>query len=351
MKAGPAGHLASRDDPGAHISRRPIRARAIAAGALGSAALLAITAAIALPSASPGSRASAASASASAPAPQATEQRTLVGVAERTLAAQSQTDPGIRRFTGRVGPDLSAALAAAGVPERQGREYVWLLGKAIHIADGLSVDDTFDLVLEREPDGSLGQLLYAGMDRIARADVELMKWTDGKSVIWVNGDGVGGDGSQAMAMPVNGRMSSGFGERFHPILGYARFHAGLDLAVAAGTPIVAAADGKVVSAGWAGGYGRAVMILHGGGLETKYGHMSRIAAHAGAQVRRGDVIGYVGSSGLSTGPHLHFEVTRNGRPVNPLSVKEIRGGPGQLTGEKLVAFQSQLRTLLLAGAS
>jgi murein DD-endopeptidase MepM/ murein hydrolase activator NlpD len=154
-----------------------------------------------------------------------------------------------------------------------------------------------------------------------------------------------------MEMPVNGRLSSGFGERFHPILGYARFHAGLDLAVAAGTPIVAAADGKVASAGWAGGYGRMVAVVHGGGLETKYGHMSRIAAYPGEQVRRGDVIGYVGSSGLSTGPHLHFEVTRNGRPVNPLSVKEIRGGPGQLTGEKLAAFQGQLRALLVAGTS
>jgi murein DD-endopeptidase MepM/ murein hydrolase activator NlpD len=193
-------------------------------------------------------------------------------------------------------------------------------------------------------------LLYAGMDRVARADVELMKWTDGKSVIWVNADGVGGDGSQAMKMPVSGRVSSGFGERFHPILGYERFHAGLDLAAAAGTPIVAAADGKVVSAGWAGGYGRMVMIAHAAGIATKYGHMSRIAAYAGEVVHRGEVIGYVGSSGLSTGPHLHFEVTRNGRPVNPQSVKAIAGGPGQLEGAKLVAFQNELRQILLAGS-
>ena len=135
-------------------------------------------------------------------------------------------------------------------------------------------------------------------------------------------------------MPVNGRVTSGFGERFHPILGYERFHAGLDLAAAAGTPIVAAADGKVVSAGWAGGYGRQVAIVHAGGLETRYGHMSRIAAYAGEAVHRGDVIGYVGSSGLSTGPHLHFEVTRNGRPVNPLSVKAIGGGPGAARGRE-----------------
>jgi murein DD-endopeptidase MepM/ murein hydrolase activator NlpD len=242
-------------------------------------------------------------------------------------------------------------LAAAGVPERQGREYVWLLGKAIHLADELSVDDRFDIVIQRNPDGSLGQLLYAGMDRIARSDVELMKWSDGKNVIWVNADGVGGNGSQKIIMPVSGRLTSGFGERFHPILGYERFHAGLDLAAAAGTPIVAAADGRVVSAGWDGGYGQAVEVAHAAGVKTRYGHMSRIATYVGQVVRRGQVIGYVGSSGLSTGPHLHFEVLKNGHPVNPTSVKEIQGGPGQLQGTKLITFQNELRKLLLAGAS
>jgi murein DD-endopeptidase MepM/ murein hydrolase activator NlpD len=267
-----------------------------------------------------------------------------------TPAVDAAADPTIRRFSGLVGQNLSASLAAAGVPEQQGREYVWLLSKAIHIADGLTVDDKFDLVLQRNPDGSLGQLVYAGMDRVARADIELMKWTDGRSIIWVNADGVGGDASQMIKMPVQGRLTSGFGERFHPILGYERFHAGLDLAAAAGTPIVAAADGKVMSAGWTGGYGQAVEIAHAGGIETKYGHMSRIAAYAGEVVHRGDIIGYVGSTGLSTGPHLHFEVMKNGRPVNPLSVKSIQGGAGQLEGAKLVAFHNELRKMLLVGA-
>jgi murein DD-endopeptidase MepM/ murein hydrolase activator NlpD len=150
-----------------------------------------------------------------------------------------------------------------------------------------------------------------------------------------------------MRMPVSGRVTSRFGERFHPILGYERFHAGVDLGAAAGTPIVAAADGRVVSAGWHGGYGRAVSIAHSGGLETKYGHMSRIAAYPGELVHRGDVIGYVGSSGLSTGPHLHFEVTKNGRAVNPMSVK-MGGGPAQMEGAKLRAIQDELRAVLLA---
>jgi murein DD-endopeptidase MepM/ murein hydrolase activator NlpD len=332
-------NVANREGLGARLRRGHV----LAAGGFVSCAVLATIAAIALPSTTPSSRAVA-----SVPLP----PKTLVSVAQRTLAAsaQSDADPTIRRFSGKVGPDLSASLAAAGVPERQGREYVWLLNKAIRLSDGLTVDDRFDLVIQRNSDGSLGQLLYAGMDRVARADIELMKWTDGRSVIWVNADGVGGDGSQAMRMPVQGHLTSSFGERFHPILGYERFHAGVDLGAAAGTPIVAAADGKVVSAGWSGGYGRAVSIAHAGGIQTRYGHMSRIAAYSGEIVHRGQVIGYVGSSGLSTGPHLHFEVTKNGRPVNPLSVKSIAGGPGQLEGAKLIAFQNELRSLLLVGA-
>jgi murein DD-endopeptidase MepM/ murein hydrolase activator NlpD len=265
-------------------------------------------------------------------------------LSDATSAAAENSEA--RRFTGAVGPNLSDALLKAGVPERQGREYVALLAKAIRLADGLSVDDRFDLVIQRGEDGALGQLLYAGLDRVARADVELMKWTDGKQVIWVNADGVGGETQGSIERPVAGRVTSPFGERFHPILGYARMHKGVDLAAAYGSPIVAAADGRVVSAGWHGGYGNQVAIAHGGGIETTYGHMSRIAAHSGEMVRRGEVIGYVGSSGLSTGPHLHFEVTKNGRPVNPLSAK-LAGGPATLHGEKLVQFHNELRQMLL----
>jgi murein DD-endopeptidase MepM/ murein hydrolase activator NlpD len=250
------------------------------------------------------------------------------------------------RFTGRVGADLTAAMQAAGVPERQGREYVWLLSKAIDLRQGLSVDDKFDLIVLKGEGGAPAQLVYAGLDRVARADVELLKWTDGKAIVWLNADGVGGEQSTTMHLPVSGRVTSGFGNRFHPILGYARMHQGVDLAASYGAPIAAAGPGKVVSAGWAGGYGREVIIAHGGGIQTRYGHMSRLAAYAGETVRQGQVIGYVGSSGLSTGPHVHYEVLKNGRPVNPMSVK-LTGGPGQLEGEKLHQFRDALRSLLV----
>jgi murein DD-endopeptidase MepM/ murein hydrolase activator NlpD len=264
--------------------------------------------------------------------------------------AAEAAGPDAQRFTGKVGANLTESLRAAGVPDARGREYVAILGHAIQLADGLSVDDRFDLVIERTPDGKLARLLYVGLDRVARADVELLKWTDGKQTIWVNGDGVGGQDSQGMRMPVNGRVTSGFGSRFHPILGYRRMHAGLDLAAAYGSPIVAAADGRVVSAGWSGGYGNLVRLAHADGVQTMYGHMSRIAAASGSYVRRGQVIGYVGSTGLSTGPHLHYEVLKNGRPVNPASIKALAGGPGHLEGEKLVAFQGALRSLLVLPA-
>ncbi|MFY7835788.1 MAG: M23 family metallopeptidase [Novosphingobium sp.] len=114
------------------------------------------------------------------------------------------------------------------------------------------------------------------------------------------------------------RLSSGYGMRNHPVLGGRRAHKGIDLSAPTGTPIRATADGTVEMADWFGGYGLYVQLDHGAAMETRYGHMSRIAVAAGQQVRKGDVIGYVGSTGRSTGPHLHYEVRVSGEAVNPL---------------------------------
>ena len=112
-------------------------------------------------------------------------------------------------------------------------------------------------------------------------------------------------------------MTSGFGIRRHPIFGDLRLHSGVDLAAAMGTPVYASAPGYVSSANWAGGYGLLVAIEHAGGMQTRYGHLSRAAVSDGQYVTAGTVIGYVGSTGNSTGPHLHYEVRINGRAVNP----------------------------------
>jgi murein DD-endopeptidase MepM/ murein hydrolase activator NlpD len=126
-----------------------------------------------------------------------------------------------------------------------------------------------------------------------------------------------GDGS--LSMPISGaRLSSMFGWRVHPIFGTRRLHAGVDLSAGTGTPIRAADDGFVVWADWRGGYGLATVIDHGGALATLYGHQSRQIVRAGQTVSRGQVIGYVGSTGFSTGPHLHFETRILGTPVDPL---------------------------------
>ena len=113
-------------------------------------------------------------------------------------------------------------------------------------------------------------------------------------------------------------MTSGFGMRDHPVIGGRRAHSGVDLAAPVGTPIHATADGVVSKASWYGSYGLFISLEHGGDLQTRYGHMSRLNVAEGQTVRKGDVIGYVGSTGRSTGPHLHYEVRVDGAAVNPV---------------------------------
>lgn len=232
-------------------------------------------------------------------------------------------DQGPRRFTGTAGANIVHSLRAAGVPSAAIADYLTALGRRMKLVDGISVADRFDLVIPhaRYADGTVrfGELQYVGLDRVGASDVQLVRWkVDGRGD-WVDAQGLGGR-IEGSFMPVTGAVSSGFGTRWHPILGQRRFHRGLDLRAAYGTPVRAAGDGVVTMAGWAGGYGRQVRIAHGG-HDTSYSHMSRFAIAAGARVQRGQVIGYVGSSGLSTGPHLHFELHRGGRPVDPRMVK------------------------------
>lgn len=120
-------------------------------------------------------------------------------------------------------------------------------------------------------------------------------------------------------MPLGGaRMSSGYGMRSHPVTGGRRRHKGIDLAAPTGTPVYATADGTITKSQRYSSYGLYISIDHGAALETRYAHLSRLAVPAGATVRKGDVIGYVGSTGRSTGPHLHYEVRMDGQAVNPV---------------------------------
>ncbi|WP_020180980.1 M23 family metallopeptidase [Methylopila sp. M107] len=145
-----------------------------------------------------------------------------------------------------------------------------------------------------------------------------------------------------MRKPMNGGvMRSGFGFRRHPILGYAKMHTGVDWAAPTGTPIVASGNGTVEKAGWANGYGRQVVLKHSNGYETTYNHMSGIGRGVtpGATIRQGQIVGYVGSTGLSTGAHLHYEVMINGRFVNPMTIKLPRGR--ELDGSEFAKFKQE----------
>ncbi|CAM1342652.1 Peptidase M23 [Tenacibaculum amylolyticum] len=130
------------------------------------------------------------------------------------------------------------------------------------------------------------------------------------------------------------RMASGFGMRMHPILKYRKMHNGMDFTAPTGTPIYASGNGKVVRANRSATFGKVVYIQHGFGYKTVYAHMSKIAVKKGQKVKRGDLIGYVGNTGRSAAPHLHYEVHKNGRPVNPIYYYY-----GDLTPEQFIAMQ------------
>ena len=251
------------------------------------------------------------------------------------------------RVQGRVGESLYRSARAAGVPARIVESYIRALAGQVSIPSGLNSSDRFDIIIEHRRaatgETETGKLLFAGLDRSGSRDLQMMQWTsDGRSQ-WFEASGVGRE-SGGMQAPVPGRITSNYGLRMHPILGYSRMHRGIDFRASHGTPIVATTDGRVSRAGWAGGYGRQVRIAHAGGLTTSYSHMSRISVRSGQTVRRGQVIGHVGSTGLSTGPHLHYEVYRNGAHVNPRSVRFTTRA--QLSGGDLASFRSRLRSLL-----
>lgn len=251
------------------------------------------------------------------------------------------------RVQGRVGSSLYRSARAAGVPARVVEAYLKALSTQLSVPSGINADDRFDIIIEHRRaatgETETGQLLYAGLERASGRDLQLMQWTTGGRSQWFEASGVGRQ-SGTLQQPVPGAITSNFGLRMHPVLGYARMHRGLDFRAAHGAPILAATDGRVSRAGWAGGYGRQVRLNHAGGLMTSYSHMSRIAVRPGQTVRQGQVIGYVGSTGLSTGPHLHYELHRNGTAVNPRSIRFINRA--QLSGGDLAQFRSKLRGLL-----
>jgi len=250
------------------------------------------------------------------------------------------------RIRGRVGDSLYRSARAAGAPPSAVQSYLRVINQQIAVGSEVRADDEYDIVIQHRRaetgESEPGKLLYAGLVRGGKQKISMIEWTTGGRTQWFEASGVGQQRG-GLARPTGGRVTSTFGMRRHPILGYLRMHSGIDFGGGYGAPIFAVTDGTVTYAGRNGGYGNYVRINHSGGLGSGYGHMSRITVASGQRVSRGQLIGYIGSTGLSTGPHLHYELYRNGRAVNPASVTFITRA--QLEGRELAAFRARIRDL------
>lgn len=203
--------------------------------------------------------------------------------------------------------------------------------------------DSFSVYYEASVDPETGQehisnLLYANLKINGKnRPVYAYETESGISFYYADGQSVK---KQFMSTPINGaRISSGYGLRMHPIHGYTKFHKGLDFAAPRGTPVIAAADGVVTKSCWYGTYGHYIEIQHSNGYSTAYAHLSGYAKHIrpGVRVSQGRTIGYVGSTGASTGPHLHFELKKNGAQINPRT-KSLHNSTNRLSGNDLKKF-------------
>jgi len=258
------------------------------------------------------------------------------------------------RVRGTIDSSLYLDAKELGVPDRVIVEMIRLYAYQIDFSSDIRRGDAFELFYEAYTDdeGTLrktGEILFASMTNRGKAR-PLYRFTPGDGQT----DFFDPEGQSArqflMRTPVNAtRISSRFGKRFHPVKKTWRAHKGVDFAAPTGTHIYAAGNGVVTYAGWGRGYGRWVEIKHSNGYTTRYAHMSgfRKGIRKGTRVRQGETIGYVGSTGWSTGPHLHYEVRKNGEAVNPLSVRVPSGR--NLKGKELQNFKrslEQTRTLI-----
>jgi murein DD-endopeptidase MepM/ murein hydrolase activator NlpD len=220
----------------------------------------------------------------------------------------------------------------AGIPAKVVVEMIHMLSYKVDFQRDIKPGDSFQVLYSYyyTPDGQPakeGEISFVTM-KLADRTVTLYRYQPkDDDVDYFDSKGVSAKG-MLMKTPVDGaRITSGFGMRFHPILGYTRMHKGIDFGVPLGTPVMAAGGGTIEEEGWKGGYGNFVLINHGNGYETAYGHLSRFAPgeHVGSRVRQGQIVAFSGSTGESTGPHLHYEIRINKQQVNPLTVKVATG--------------------------
>ncbi len=258
----------------------------------------------------------------------------MVAAADTPTAADlpgTAAAPQVRHCVFTIGADLTAAAVSEGVSLPVAQKAENLLKKEIDLHKDISPGDKFSIVWQeydfgpgakrkqkKQPEGEL--LAFALKSRTKPVKVFRFTDKDGETGYY-NAYGTRVNKPLTVLPVSDARITSEFGMREHPVLGGHRMHKGIDVRATMGTPVHAAADGIVVREGWGGGYGRIVILEHPDGLETRYAHMSGFAKtlRIGQTVAKGTVLGFVGATGRVTGPHLHFEVRRDGKAVNPLS--------------------------------
>lgn len=253
------------------------------------------------------------------------------------------------RVEGTIDSSLFVNARNAGVPISVLVELVRIFSFDVDFQRDIWRDDKFEVMFERQrnKDGDVvnnGKILYA---KLALRGTELPLYSFNNSEGNIDYFNEKGEGvlKALMKTPIDGaRLSSRFGKRKHPILGYTRKHSGVDFAAPKGTPVYAAGNGTVVTSRTNGGYGKYIKIRHNGTYSTAYAHLNAFArgVRQGKRVRQGQVIGYVGTTGRSTGPHLHYEVHRRGKQINPLGLKLPSGKI--LKGDSLASFLTHRRT-------
>jgi len=246
---------------------------------------------------------------------------------------------------GTIKTSLYEAAVIAGVPQPVLQEMTRAFSYDVDFQREVQPGDTFEVMFENIVDkrGEVianGSVIYASMTLSGHTLRVYRFLPEGGFADFFNPAGQSVK-KALLRTPIDGaRLTSSFGQRMHPILGYSRMHRGVDFGAVQGTPIMAAGDGVVETAGPDRGYGNFVLLRHNGNYETAYAHLSRFGSgiKTGARVRQGQIIGYVGMTGLATGPHLHYEIRIGGTQVNPLSVKMAPGR--NLAGTELRAFQA-----------
>ena len=229
---------------------------------------------------------------------------------------------------GIIKSSLYNAALKLGIKPNTIVEFARLYGFQIDFQRDIWKNDSFQIIYEefKNEDGSVvevGDIIYANLNT-QNTDLQLYKFEYEKNKIDYFDESGKSIRKTLMKTPINGaRLSSSFGKRKHPILGFTKMHTGTDFAASKGTPIMASGHGIVVKSSWCGGGGNCVKIKHNSSYQTVYAHLSKFGRgiKKGVRVKQGQIIGYVGSTGLSTGPHLHYEVIENGRKINSQKLK------------------------------